>query len=162
MAKTEKNITFTPYPAPDFSLASSAGGTVTREALKGRWSVLFLYPKDNTPGCTQESCDFSEALPRFSALGVTLYGLSKDSLKDHEKFIKKYGLTMPLLSDPDTTVIAAFGSWVEKSLYGRAYMGTDRSTFVIDPEGMVRHVWRGVKVKGHVDQVLAVVSELRA
>lgn len=160
MAKPDKTGDFSPYPAPDFSAASSAGGTVARDDLKGRWTVLFLYPRDDTPGCTQESCEFSAALADFKALGAQLYGLSKDGLKAHEKFIAKYGLAMPLLSDPDNAAIAAFGSWIEKSLYGRKYMGTDRSTFIIDPEGRVRHVWRGVKVKGHVADVLAALRTL--
>ena len=155
MAKSLKSETsFTPYPSPDFSLASSAGGQVSLADLKAGWTVLFLYPADNTPACTQEACAFSDALPAFEALGVKLYGLSKDSLKDHEKFIMKYGLRMPLLADPETTTIAAFGSWVEKSLYGRTYMGTDRSTFIIDDTGMIRKEWRKVKVKAHTQDVL--------
>lgn len=161
MAKSLKTETyFQPYPAPDFSLASSAGGHVSLGNLKGHWAVLFLYPADNTPTCTQEACAFSEALPEFEKLGAKLYGLSKDSLKDHEKFIAKYGLRMPLLSDPDTTTIAAFGSWGEKSLYGRVYMGTDRSTFIIDPQGMIRKEWRKVRIKGHIDEVLNALKDL--
>ena len=162
MAKSDKIDDFSPYPLPDFSAQSSAGGTVTREDLKGRWTVLFLYPKDDTPGCTQESCDFSTALPQLQALGAQLYGMSKDSLKSHEKFIAKYGLAMPLLSDPDNVAIDALGSWTEKSLYGRKYMGTDRSTFIIDPEGVVRRIWRGVKVKGHAEAVLHDLKALMA
>jgi peroxiredoxin Q/BCP len=162
MAKSDKTDDFSPYSLPDFSAQSSAGGTVTRDGLKGRWTVLFLYPRDDTPGCTQESCDFSTALPQFRALGAQLYGMSKDSLKSHDKFIAKYGLAMPLLSDPDSIAIDALGSWIEKSLYGRKYMGTDRSTFIIDPEGVVRCVWRGVKVKGHAEAVLDKLKALMA
>jgi peroxiredoxin Q/BCP len=162
MAKSDKNDDFSSYPLPDFSAPSSAGGVITRDDLKGAWTVLFLYPKDDTPGCTQESCDFSAALPQFKALGARLYGMSKDSLKAHDKFIAKYGLHMPLLSDPDNVAIDALGSWTEKSLYGRKYMGTDRSTFLIDPEGQVRRVWRGVKVKGHVEAVLDSLKALMA
>lgn len=162
MAKSLKTETyFQPYPAPDFSLASSAGGHVSLGNLKGHWAVLFLYPADNTPTCTQEACAFSEALPEFEKLAAKLYGLSKDSLKDHEKFITKYALRMPLLSDPDTTAIAAFGSWVEKSLYGRVYMGTDRSTFIIDPQGTIRKEWRKVRIKGHIDEVLNALKDLQ-
>ncbi|MGN6424959.1 MAG: peroxiredoxin [Asticcacaulis sp.] len=162
MAKSDKIDDFSPYPLPDFSAPSSAGGVVSRDDLKGRWTVLFLYPKDDTPGCTQESCDFSTALPQFQALSAQLYGMSKDSLKSHEKFIAKYALAMPLLSDPDNVAIEALGSWTEKSLYGRKYMGTDRSTFIIDPEGLVRRVWRSVKVKGHAESVLDGLKALMA
>ncbi len=162
MAKSLKTETsFTPYAAPDFTLASSAGGHVSLTGLKGSWAVLFFYPTDNTPTCTQEACAFSEALPEFEKLGAELYGVSKDSLKDHEKFITKYGLRMPLLSDPDATTIAAFGSWGEKKLYGRAYMGTDRSTFIIDPQGMIRKEWRKVKVKNHIDEVLNALKAIK-
>ena len=154
MAKSLKTETFAPYEAPDFTLSSSAGGQVSLAGLKGQWAVLFLYPTDNTPTCTQEACAFSEALPEFEKLGAKLYGVSKDSLKDHEKFIAKYGLRMPLLSDPETATIAAFGSWGEKKLYGRVYMGTDRSTFIIDPQGMIRKAWRKIRIKGHVEEVL--------
>lgn len=163
MAKSPKTETsFTPWPAPDFNLASSTGDHMSLGDLKGQWTVLFLYPTDNTPTCTQEACDFSAALPEFRKLGVRLLGLSKDSLKDHEKFITKYGLQMPLLSDPETTTIAAFGSWVEKSLYGRAYMGTDRSTFIIDSKGLVRKEWRKVRIKNHVTDVLDTVKDFLA
>ncbi len=162
MAKSVKTETsFEPYAAPGFSLASSAGGHLSLADLKGCWVVLFLYPTDNTPTCTQEACAFSEALPEFEKLGAKLYGLSKDSLKDHDKFISKYGLRMPLLSDPDTTTIAAFGSWGEKSLYGRVYMGTDRSTFIIDPKGMIRREWRKVRIKGHVKEVLDALQNIK-
>ncbi len=161
MAKSPSPATsFAPYPAPNFSLPNSTGGTTALNDLKGQWTVLFLYPTDNTPTCTQEACDFSVALPDFEAAGIKLYGLSKDSLKDHSKFILKYGLKMPLLSDESTQTIDAFGSWGEKSLYGRKYMGTDRSTFLIDPQGFVRHVWRKVKVKGHVTEVLTVAKSM--
>jgi peroxiredoxin Q/BCP len=162
MAKSVKTETsFVPYAAPEFNLASSYGGEVSLAGLEGHWVVLFLYPTDNTPTCTQEACTFSAALPEFEKLGAKLYGLSKDSLKDHDKFITKYGLRMPLLSDPDTTTIAAFGSWIEKSLYGRAYMGTDRSTFIIDAQGMIRREWRKVRIKGHVQEVLSTLESLK-
>ncbi|CAL4867562.1 Peroxiredoxin Bcp [Asticcacaulis sp. MM231] len=161
MVKSPKTVTsFTPHPAPDFNLASSGGENVSLSGLKGGWTVLFIYPTDNTPTCTQEACDFSAALPEFETLGVKLFGLSKDSLKDHAKFITKYGLKMPLLSDPETTTIDEFGAWGEKTLYGRVYMGTDRSTFIIDPQGLIRKAWRKVKVKGHIDDVLATTKEL--
>ncbi len=151
---------FAPYAAPDFDLPSSDGGTVSLRDLNGHWTVLFLYPTDDTPTCTQENQDFSAALPDFTALGAKLFGLSKDSLKDHAKFIHKYGLKMPLLSDETTSTIDAFGSWGEKSLYGRTYLGTDRSTFLIDPDGKVRAEWRKVRTKGHVSDVLTTLRAL--
>ncbi len=149
-----------PYPAPDFTLPCSDGSNVSKRDLIGHWTVIFFYPTDDTETCTKEACAFSAAAPQFRAKGVKLYGLSKDSLKDHDKFIHKYGLAMPLLSDETTATIDAFGSWGEKSLYGRAYMGTDRSTFIIDPQGYVRHVWRKVRVNGHVEQVLQALDTL--
>lgn len=159
MAKTaEKASSFTPWPMPSFALPCSNGTTVKSEDLKGGWTVLFLYPQDNTPTCTDEACAFSLQAGEFARRGVKLYGLSKDDLKSHGKFIAKYGLHMPLLSDETTQTIAAFGSWIEKTLYGRTYMGTDRSTFVIGPDLMVRHEWRKVRIKGHVDNVLTVVD----
>ncbi len=163
MAKTPSPaLSFQPRPVPDFALPVSGGGTVTRASLKGRWTVIFFYPADDTETCTKEACAFSDAAQEFAALGVGLYGLSKDSLKDHDKFIRKYGLKMPLISDETTATIDAFGSWIEKSLYGRQYMGTDRSTFVIDPEGMIRKEWRKVRIKGHVENVLAALKALTA
>ncbi len=163
-AKTKSGASpvVTPYPCPAFDLASSAGGRVSLAGLKGQWFVLFLYPTDNTPTCTQENCEFSAALPDFAALGVKLFGLSKDSLNDHAKFIHKYGLKMPLLSDETTVAIEALGSWGEKSLYGRKYMGTDRSTFIVDDTGQVRAVWRKVRIKGHVEAVLTTARDLKA
>ncbi len=160
MAKTDPATAFTPYPVPRFSLPSSDGTTVSDADLKGHWTVIFFYPADNTPTCTREACEFSAAVAEFKRLGVTLYGLSKDPLKDHDRFIAKYGLKMPLLSDETTETIAAFGAWVEKSLYGRAYMGTDRSTYIIDPEGRVRQEWRKVRTNGHVEKVLDALKAL--
>lgn len=163
MTKTANVTTsFQPCPAPAFSLPSSDGTTVSKASLAGHWTVIFFYPTDDTETCTREACAFSDAAPQFRAMGVKLYGLSKDSLKDHDKFIHKYGLAMALLSDETTATIDAFGSWGEKSLYGRQYMGTDRSTFIIDPQGNVRQVWRKVRVKGHVDQVLQALKAMMA
>ena len=160
--KTEAKPVFTPRPCPAFDLPSSDGGHISMDGLKGQWFVVFLYPTDNTPTCTEENRAFSAALPQFEALGVKLFGLSKDGLNDHAKFIHKYGLKMPLLSDETTKTIDAFGSWGEKSLYGRKYMGTDRSTFVVDDTGLIRAEWRKVRIKGHVEAVLKTVRELRA
>jgi len=159
MAKTpEKATSFTPWPVPAFALPCSDGSTVRGADLKGHWTVLFLYPADNTPTCTDEACAFSLQAGEFARRGVKLYGLSKDDLKSHGKFISRYGLAMPLLSDESTETIAAFGAWTEKNMYGRAYMGTERSTFLIDPDGMIRHEWRKVRIKGHVDNVLTVLD----
>ncbi len=161
MAKTANAATsFQSYPAPDFILPCSDGTTVSKRDLAGHWSVLFIYPTDDTETCTKEACAFSEAMGEFRARDVRLYGLSKDSLKDHDKFIHKYGLAMPLLSDETIAAIDAFGSWGEKSLYGRQYMGTDRSTFIIDPQGDVRQAWRKVRVNGHVSNVLQALDTL--
>ena len=165
MAKSPKSVSqpttsFVPWPAPDFTLPCSDGTTVHLADLRGHWVVLFFYPTDDTPTCTKEACAFSEAAAEFKQLGARLYGLSKDSLKDHDKFIRKYGLNMPLLSDETTATINAYGAWGEKSLYGRLYMGTDRSTYLIDPQGIVRHEWRKVKVNNHVEAVLSVLKPL--
>ena len=161
MAKSDASATsFTPYPVPAFDLPSSDGGTVSDKDLKGHWSVLFFYPADNTPTCTKEACEFSEFSHEFKNIGANLYGVSKDDLKDHGKFIAKYGLKMPLLSDETTSTIDAFGSWGEKSLYGRKYMGTDRSTFIVDPYGQIRHEWRKVRTNGHVAAVLQTLKNL--
>lgn len=163
MAKSPVSTTlFQPWPSPDFTLPSSDGREVTKDSLKGGWTVIFLYPADDTETCTKEACAFSDAMPEFTRLGVALYGLSKDSLKAHDRFIAKYGLKMPLLSDESTETIHAFGAWVEKTLYGRQYLGTDRSTFIIDPNGLIRHEWRKVRIKGHVENVLEVLNELIA
>lgn len=161
MAKTDaKSAPFSPYAVPHFVLPSSDGTTVSDDSLKGQWTVIFFYPADDTPTCTKEACAFSDAAGEFARLGVKLYGLSKDPLKDHGKFIAKYGLKMPLLSDETTETISAFGAWIEKSLYGRTYMGTDRSTYIIDPHGLVRREWRKVRTNGHVETVLEALKEL--
>ena len=161
MAKTATStISFTPWPVPEFALPSSDGTTVSRDSLHGHWSVLFFYPADDTETCTKEACAFSEFSPEFNALGAKLYGLSPDGLKSHDKFIHKYGLKMPLLSDETTETIVSFNAWIEKSLYGRTYMGVDRSTYIIDPTGMVRAEWRKVRTKGHVETVLAALKAL--
>ncbi len=163
MAKSATStISFIPWAAPAFSLPSSDGTTVSLEGLKGTWCVLFFYPADDTETCTKEACAFSEFSHEFKSIGVKLYGLSPDSLKSHDKFIHKYGLKMPLLSDETTLTIVSFKAWIEKSLYGRTYMGVDRSTYIIDPAGMVRAEWRKVRTKGHVEAVLASVKGLMA
>lgn len=146
--------------APDFTAAADGGGAVSLASHKGKTVVLYFYPKDDTPGCTTESIGFRDALADFEAAGAAVLGVSKDSVKKHDKFKAKYELNFPLLSDEDVTLCEAYGVWVEKSMYGRKYMGIDRSTFVIDGAGKIRHAWRKVKVPGHVDAVLAAVKAL--
>ncbi len=146
--------------APAFKLPATDGGEVSLAGMKGKVFVLYFYPKDDTPGCTAEACGFRDAVPQFGKLGVTVIGISKDSLAQHEKFKQKYDLTFPLASDEDGTVCEAYGVWVEKSMYGRKYMGIDRSTFLIDAKGVIRAVWRKVSVTGHVDAVKKAIQEL--
>ena len=140
--------------APDFTLPGDGGGEVSLSALRGKKVILYFYPKDMTPGCTTESCDFRDALPDFSAFDATVIGLSRDSAERHDKFKAKYDLNFPLAADEEGTVCEAYGVWVEKSMYGRKYMGIERSTFLVDGDGVVRQVWRKVKVKGHAEAVL--------
>ena len=145
-------------PAPDFTL-ETAEGPVTLADFKGKTLVLYFYPKDDTTGCTKEAQEFSSLAPEFAKAGVGLVGASKDSLKSHAKFTAKYDLKLPLGSDPEGAVVEAYGSWVEKSLYGRKYMGIDRSTFLIQG-GVVKQIWRKVKVAGHAAEVLAAAKGL--
>lgn len=140
--------------APDFTLPTAGGGEVTLSKLRGRKVIVYFYPKADTPGCTKESCGFNDALPDFTGLGAEIIGISKDPVKKLDKFAGKYGLNFTLASDEPGAVVEAFGSWVEKSMYGRKYMGIDRSTFLIDEDGIVQGAWRNVKVPGHVEEVL--------
>ena len=146
--------------APNFKLATDGGGTLSLSDLKGQTVVLYFYPRDDTPGCTKEAVGFSEARQKFERAGVTVVGVSKDSVESHDKFKAKYKLKLQLGSDPETKVAKAFGTWVEKSMYGRKYMGMDRATFLIDGKGVIREIWRKVKVPGHVDEVLAAAKSL--
>ena len=146
--------------APDFSLPRDGGGTLSLADFKGKTLVLFFYPKDDTPGCTKESIGFSEALADFDAAGAAVVGVSKDSAASHDKFVKKHGLGVPLLSDDGSTMCEDYGVWAEKSMYGKTYMGIERSTFLIDGSGKIVRVWRKVKVPGHVDEVLAAVRAM--
>ncbi|MFH1804022.1 MAG: thioredoxin-dependent thiol peroxidase [Pseudomonadota bacterium] len=147
-------------PAPDFTLPTDGGGTVTLSALRGKPVVIYFYPKDMTPGCTTESCDFRDLQPDFSAIDAQIIGISRDSAASHDKFKAKHGLTFMLAADEDGTACESYGTWVEKSMYGKKYMGVERATFVIDAAGVVRNVWRKVKVKGHASEVLAAVKAL--
>jgi len=147
--------------APDFDLPTDTG-RVRLADLKGKTVVQFFYPKDDTPGCTTESIGFSQAKDAFAEAGAVVVGVSKDTAARHRKFRVKHGLTVELGSDADSDVIERYGSWGEKQLYGRTYMGIDRSTFLIDGEGVVRRVWRKVRVPGHVEEVLAAAQALKA
>jgi peroxiredoxin Q/BCP len=146
--------------APEVSLPRDGGGTVSLADFRGKTVVLYFYPKDDTSGCTKEAVGFSEKADAFAAAGAVVIGVSKDSVASHDKFKAKHSLGVILASDEGSDVTERFGSWVEKSMYGKKYMGIDRSTFLIDGEGTVRQVWRKVKVPGHVDEVLAAVKAL--
>lgn len=146
--------------APHFVMPSTLTGEVSSETLKGKIFILYFYPKDDTSGCTAEACEFRNTLPDFNQLGVTIIGVSKDNLESHEKFSRKYNLNFPLASDQNSTVCESFGTWVSKSMYGRSYMGIERSTFLIDGEGTVRALWRKVSVPGHVEEVRKAVNSL--
>ncbi|MCA6226683.1 MAG: peroxiredoxin [Phenylobacterium sp.] len=139
--------------APDFEMAGEKGA-IRLADFAGKPLVLYFYPKDDTSGCTKEAQEFSALAPDFTAAGVAVLGVSKDTVASHGKFTAKYGLAIPLGSDPEGATIEAYGSWVEKSMYGRKYMGIDRSTFLIDGAGVIRKVWRKVKVQGHAAEVL--------
>lgn len=144
-------------PAPDFTLPRDGGDTVTLSDLRGQKVVLYFYPKDDTSACTREALDFTEALPKFEAEGVAVFGISRDTVRRHDNFREKHGLSVPLLSDAEDEVCEDYGVWVEKKMYGRTFMGIERSTFLIDEDGILRHIWRKVKVPGHVPEVLSVV-----
>lgn len=145
-------------PAPDFTLKDAAGNTVRLADLRGKKVVLYFYPKDMTPGCTQESCDFRDRHAALQAAGAVVLGISPDSEKSHQKFAAKYELPFTLLADPDNVAATAYGVWKEKSMYGRTYMGIERSTFLIDEQGNLARIWSKVKVNGHGDEVLAAVK----
>jgi peroxiredoxin Q/BCP len=146
--------------APDFTLPTDGGGSVSLSDLKGRKVVLYFYPKDDTPGCTKEACGFRDSLPDFSGADAVVIGVSKDSVAKHDKFKAKYELPFTLASDEDGALCEAYGTWVEKSMYGKKYMGIDRATFLIDGQGKIAQVWRKVKVPGHVEEVLAAAKAL--
>jgi peroxiredoxin Q/BCP len=146
--------------APDFTLPTDGGGEVSLKALKGKTVVLYFYPRDDTPGCTTEACAFRDALPDFSKVKATVIGVSKDTVASHDKFKTKFKLPFPLASDADGKVCEAYGAWGEKSMYGKKYMGIERSTFLIDGKGVVRNIWRKVKVDGHAAEVLKAAEAL--
>jgi peroxiredoxin Q/BCP len=146
--------------APDFTLPSTSGEDVTLSSLKPKAVVLFFYPRDNTSGCTKEAIGFSELKEAFAAENVEVFGLSKDDMKSHHKFVEKQGLTVELLTDAESDVCEAYGVWKEKKMYGKTYMGIERSTFLIDGEGKIAQVWRKVKVPGHVEEVMEAAKAL--
>lgn len=145
---------------PVFSLPADNGKTMSDADLRGVKTVVYFYPKDDTPGCTKEAHAFRDRIDDFSAAGTAVVGVSTDSAASHDKFKAKHGLNFPLISDTDKTLAEAFGVWVEKSMYGKKYMGVERATFLVDETGVVREVWRKVKVPGHAEAVLAAAKAL--
>lgn len=141
--------------APDFTLQTNGGSEVSLSDFAGKKVIVYFYPKDATPGCTKQACGFRDHKPQFDSKGVTIIGISKDSVKNHDKFVDKENLNFILASDEDGSACENYGVWVEKSMYGKKYMGIERSTFLIDEAGNIEKVWRKVKVPGHVEEVLA-------
>lgn len=148
--------------APAFDMPADSGGRASLKALHGRTVVLYFYPKDDTSGCTKEAIDFTAHAAAFAAAGAVIVGVSKDSVKAHDKFKTKHSLGVILGSDEDGSVCAAYGTWVEKSMYGRAYMGIERATFLIGPDGKIAQIWRKVKVPGHAEAVLKAAQSMMA
>ena len=146
--------------APDFTLPGTDGAEVTLSSLRPKAVVLFFYPRDNTPGCTKEAIGFSALKDEFAAQNTIIFGISKDDMKSHNKFVEKQDLSVELLTDAESDVCEAYEVWKEKSMYGKTYMGIERSTFLIDGEGKIAQVWRKVKVPGHVDAVMDAVKAL--
>ncbi|MFZ5779226.1 MAG: thioredoxin-dependent thiol peroxidase [Pseudomonadota bacterium] len=146
--------------APDFTAVTDGGKKLKLSELRGQPVVLYFYPKDDTSGCTAEACGFRDSLPDFTKLKAQVVGVSRDSVAKHDKFKMKHGLNFPLVSDEDGKICEKYGTWIEKTLYGRKYMGIDRATFLIDREGTVAQVWRKVKVPGHVEAVLKALKAL--
>ena len=146
--------------APDFDLPTDGGGNVKLSDLQGQPVVIYFYPKDMTPGCTTESCDFRDQHPNFAAVNAKIIGISKDSAARHDKFKAKHDLNFTLASDEEGDTCERYGVWKEKSMYGKKFMGIERTTVIVDADGVIRHIWSKVKVKGHVDEVLAAVQGL--
>jgi peroxiredoxin Q/BCP len=153
-------MSITPNPAPSVILPNETGKIIDLKDLRPSPIILFFYPRDNTSGCTREANDFTESLEHFNNAKVSVFGISKDSVESHDKFIKKQNLAISLLSDKDGNVCEDFGVWKEKSMYGKTYMGIERSTFIIDGKGLIAKEWRKVKVAGHVNEVLEVIQSL--
>jgi len=144
--------------APDFTLPTDGAGTVRLSDLKGQHVVLYFYPKDDTSGCTAEACQFRDLFPKFGRSDAAVIGISRDSVASHDKFKKKYKLPFTLAADEQGKVTERYGVWVQKSMYGRKYMGIERSTFLVDGKGVIRGIWRKVKVPGHAEEVLATIK----
>jgi peroxiredoxin Q/BCP len=157
--KTKDRATKTPTAAPSFDLESDQGERVSLRDFRGKWLVLYFYPRDNTPGCTREAQGFSAATPTLKKLGAEVVGVSKDSTVSHCGFRDKFGLKFRLLSDPDLEAHKAFGAWGTKTMYGKKVKGTIRSTFLISPDGNIARSWSGVKVDGHVDAVIGALRD---
>ncbi|MBI5120090.1 MAG: thioredoxin-dependent thiol peroxidase [Rhodospirillales bacterium] len=150
----------TGLPAPDFLLPDDQGGMLSLKPFQGQPVILYFYPKDDTPGCAKEACAFQDTMPDFSQSGAKIIGVSRDSAERHKKFKAKYGLDFPLIVDSEATLCQAYGVWKEKTLYGKTSLGIERSTFLIDAKGVVRRIWRKVKVDGHAAEVLAALGKL--
>jgi peroxiredoxin Q/BCP len=148
--------------APEFQLPADDGSLVKLAKLKGKPVVLYFYPKDDTSGCTREAKDFTDLAPAFAKAGAEVYGISPDSVKSHDKFRCKHGLAVRLLSDEEKSAATAYGVWVEKSMYGKKYMGVERSTFLVDGKGKLAGIWRKVSVPDHAEEVLQAVKALKA
>ncbi|MFN5351445.1 MAG: peroxiredoxin [Alphaproteobacteria bacterium] len=146
-------------PAPKFTLETEKG-EINNHSFEGKFLVLYFYPKDDTPGCTIEAQEFSADLKEFKKLGAEILGVSKDSIESHQKFCKKYSLDITLASDAEGKTIESYGSWVEKNMYGKKYMGIQRDTFLIDKKGILKHIWRKVKPEGHSKEVLEAIKKL--
>ena len=147
--------------APDFSLASSSGKTVSLSDFRGETVIVYFYPKDDTPGCTKEACSFRDTFDVLSDAGVTILGISPDSIESHNKFIEKFNLNFQLLSDPDKSTAKNYGAWGEKNMYGKIVVGMKRMSFLINPEGTVQHVWSKVKTESHGQDVLTLIQGTR-
>ena len=149
-------------PAPDFSLKNQADQDVRLSDLDGQWIVLYFYPRDNTPGCTVEACEFTAGVAEFAALEAVVLGCSPDTTRKHRNFIEKFDLKIALLSDPDHKVMEEYGAWGEKKMYGRTFLGVKRSTVIINPSGKVAHHWRNVRARGHARKVRDKLEALRS
>ena len=146
------------YQAPAFTAETSGGGKISLNDCKGQWVILYFYPKDDTPGCTKEACAFRDHYADFRKNGALVFGVSTDPVKHHDKFVEKFKLPFPLLADTDRKIVQAYGVWGEKSFMGRKYLGTNRVTFLIDPNGNIRKIWPTVKPEGHAAEVLAALK----
>lgn len=147
--------------APEFTATLDRGGSLSLTELKGKWIVLYFYPKDDTSGCTKEACEFRDNMERITSLGSVVIGVSPDNVKSHDKFREKYNLNFHLISDTEKKICNDYGVWAKKSMYGKKYMGVERTTFIIDPQGIIRHIFPKVKVEGHVGEVINKIKDLK-